>query len=484
MRAVRTKVLMAVATAAAATGGLVVPLAGTAAAAPAPAAKAAADFNGDGYGDVVLATPDATVNGVKKAGHVAVLYGSADGVAGGRKQLVSQASAKVPGVPEERDRFGAAYDTGDMDGDGYADLVVGVSGENEQRGLMTVLWGGRGGLVHGGLSMTSLRTDDVHYGGSLVVGDFDGDGKQQLATRSYWGAVSLSGDGFTRTRAPKQQRLSLHADDTFPVIERLEAGDYDGDGDDDLIASGIANMEADEPGARLFYWRGGRTGVTFTRPSAVLPETVVGIEGSGDVDKDGYEDLVITDRSTAKGGQVGVYYGGGRGPGSGGGTVLDQDSPGVPDEGEDGDEFGTSASVGDVDGDGYADVAVGAPGEDVDGRSATGAVHLLKGSAAGLTGTGAQVLDQGTAGVPGAAEDDDRFGSAVQVRDTDGDGRAEVVVAASGEDVFPGARWNDGSAWVLRGAAGGVTTAGAYSLSEKAFGLTYQNKRFGSVLGR
>ncbi|MCI3932719.1 FG-GAP repeat protein [Streptomyces sp. AN091965] len=482
MRALRTKVLMAVATAAVATGGLVVPLAGPAAAAP--AAKDAADFNGDGYGDVVLATPDATVNGVKKAGHVAVLYGSADGVAGGRKQLLSQASAKVPGAPEERDGFGAAYDTGDLDGDGYADLVVGVPGENDQRGLITVLWGGRGGLVHGGLSMAPLRTDDVHYGGSVVVGDFDGDGRQHVATHSYWGAVSLSGDGFTRTRAPKQQRLNLHGDDAFRLVERLEAGDYDGDGDDDLLASGIANAEGDFLDGWVGYWKGGRTGVTFTRPPAALPATRTGLDGSGDVNKDGYEDVVITDKAAAKGGAVGVYYGGKRGPGSGGSTVLDQDSPGVPDEGEDGDAFGASASVGDVDGDGYADVAVGAPAEGVDGRTATGAVHLLKGSAAGLTATGAQVVDQGTPGVPGAAEDDDRFGSAVQVRDTDGDGRAEVVVAASGEDVFPGARWNDGSAWVLRGTKGGIGTAGAYALSERAFGLTYQNKRFGSVLGR
>ncbi|MFD0415477.1 FG-GAP repeat protein [Streptomyces sp. NPDC127108] len=484
----RRTVLTTVATAATATAGLLVPLSGAAAAAPAApastAAPKAADFNGDGYGDVVLATPKATVNGVKKAGHVAVLYGTARGVEGGRKALISQASAKVPGSPEAGDQFGGAYDTGDLDGDGYTDLVVGVPGENDNAGLMTVLWGGRGGLNNGGLSTaTPHQSLDLHYGQSVVVGDFDGDGKQQLATHSYYGAVSLSGDGFTRTWAPKQQRLALGGSDSFRVAERLDAGDYDGDGDDDLLASGIENIEGDELDGWFGHWAGGRDGMTFTDQPAALPPTRIGLKGSGDIDKDGYADVVVTDYDLAKGGGVGVYYGGPAGPGTGGRTVIDQDSPGVPGVDEGGDEFGASAAVGDVDGDGYADVAVGAPAEDVDGRVATGAVTLLKGSASGLTGAGAQALNQSTAGVPGAAEDDDRFGSAVRVQDTDGDGRAEVVVAAAGEDVFPGARWSDGSDWVLRGSSAGVTATYAYALSEKAFGLTYQNKGFGSVLG-
>jgi hypothetical protein len=155
---------------------------------------------------------------------------------------------------------------------------------------------------------------------------------------------------------------------------------------------------------------------------------------------------------------------------------------GVPGSNESGDNFGASLAVGDVTGDGYADVAVGVPGEAVGTVAQTGGVALLKGTATGLTGTGAQAFYQTTSGVPGAAEADDWFGSAVRIADVDGNGAADVAIAAKGEDVFAGST-RDGGDWVLRGSATGLTTAGAISFSERAFGFTYPNAEFGSVLG-
>ncbi|MDG4864862.1 FG-GAP repeat protein, partial [Streptomyces sp. T-3] len=83
---------------------------------------------------------------------------------------------------------------------------------------------------------------------------------------------------------------------------------------------------------------------------------------------------------------------------------------------------------------------------------------------------------------PGAAEANDWFGSAVRIADVDGDGTADVAVAAKGEDVFSGSS-RDGADWLLRGSATGLTTSGAASFSEKAFGFTYPDAEFGSVLG-
>ncbi|MCM2580287.1 FG-GAP repeat protein [Streptomyces meridianus] len=184
-------------------------------------------------------------------------------------------------------------------------------------------------------------------------------------------------------------------------------------------------------------------------------------------------------------GSIAVRYGGPGGvPGSARSARIDQDTTGVPGVGESGDAFGADVSIGDVTGDGYPDVAVGAPDEDLGARDHAGAVRLLKGSASGLTGAGAQSFTQDTSGVPGKAESGDRFGYAVRLEDMGGDGHADLAAAASGEDVFDdGSHCADGSAWVLEGSGPGLATSGAVAFSEKAFGLTYRNKSFGSVLG-
>ncbi|MYQ35842.1 hypothetical protein GTW65_33310 [Streptomyces sp. SID4956] len=112
----------------------------------------------------------------------------------------------------------------------------------------------------------------------------------------------------------------------------------------------------------------------------------------------------------------------------------------------------------------------------------TGAAVLLRGSATGLTEADAQAVHQATDGVPGTAEADDWFGSAVDLTDLDGDGMADVTIAAKGEDVLAGSV-RDGADWVLRGSAAGLTTTGATSFSAQDVGLTHPDAEFGSVLG-
>jgi hypothetical protein len=119
----------------------------------------------------------------------------------------------------------------------------------------------------------------------------------------------------------------------------------------------------------------------------------------------------------------------------------------------------------DVNGDGYADVAVGTLHEDIGSADIAGSVTVLRGTSAGLTGTGAQSFTQNTAGVPGTAETADRFGAAVRLSDLNGDGKADLSIGADGENHPAGAVYH------LRGSASGVTTSKAISFGPGSVGL-------------
>ena len=117
----------------------------------------------------------------------------------------------------------------------------------------------------------------------------------------------------------------------------------------------------------------------------------------------------------------------------------------------------------DFNNDGFGDLAVGVPGEDLGTAADAGAVSVLYGSAGGLASNG-QVLTQDTAGVPGVSEDGDGFGSALVAGSFNGDAFADLAVGAPGEDV--GAAADAGAATILFGSAGGLVGAAARSLTQ------------------
>ena len=171
------------------TGAVVLP-ASQASQASAGGAPAAAerhdDFNGDGYSDLAVAAPEATVDGKTKAGYVAVVYGSATGLKTSSKQVVSQNSPGVTDSAETADLFGSAVSTADLDQDGYDDLIVGVTGEDSveggaETGLVQVVWGGPNGLSGGAALAYGHDTyDRLSDRGRLTVGDVNGDGAPDL----------------------------------------------------------------------------------------------------------------------------------------------------------------------------------------------------------------------------------------------------------------------------------------------------------------
>lgn len=118
-----------------------------------------------------------------------------------------------------------------------------------------------------------------------------------------------------------------------------------------------------------------------------------------------------------------------------GAKTINQSTAGVPGSDEAGDYWGGTLAVGNVDANSYDDLLLGAPGEAVGSLAEAGGMCLLKGSSAGLTGSGAVCYSQDSTGVAGTAEADDQFGSACLLLDVTGDGRDDAIVGSQNEDI-------------------------------------------------
>ena len=415
------------------------------------------DFNGDGYADLAVGAPGATVGGQGKAGYAAVMYGGPHGLSTDRRTVISRATSGIPGAPAKGQAFGMQLSKGDLNGDGYADLVVGGHGGG------VIMWGGSEGLSGGtAISATSTQT-----------GDFDGDGKLDLAlfrtafatgddpagtTGAVWsGPVSRSG---------KPARTAALDPDHLQYVDVWDGttGDVDGDGRDDLalrVYCGDGNFCTE-------LYQATASGPTYRR--GAVPDGDGGV-ALGDLNGDGYDDIAVgfTYDETVQ-----VAYGSATGikPRTTW-KAFTQDTPGVPGALETNDRFGAALAMADVTGDGYADLAVGAPGESLGTTDAAGVVDLLQGTRTGLTGTAAQALTQNTPGIPGTAETNDAFGGAVQLLDINGNGYADLAAAAPAEN------GGNGAVWELCGRPSGIVPDAALVFGGQGIGAPYAKAQFG-----
>ena len=285
----------------------------------ATAASVRSDFDNDGFADLAVGVPQVPhFPGIVGPGEVNVFYGGA-GRLRSNGQLFTQNTPGVGGGSEPGDLFGSALATGDFDRDGFADLAIGVPGERVggvgRAGAVNVLYGGVAGLTGSGSQFFTQNSPGV--GGSAEWVDSFG--------------------------------------------TSLAAGDYDGDGFADLAV-----------GVRL--------------------EAVGGVLEAG---------------------AVNVLYGRTSGLTGSGSQFFTQDSPGVGSSAGTFDRFGEALTAGHLDNDGFADLVIGVPGESVGSIEEAGAVNVVYGGAAGLTGSGSQFFTQDSPAVTGTAEAIDRFGQAV-----------------------------------------------------------------------
>lgn len=434
-------------------------------AAPAGAVHGAVpgDFNGDGYRDAVLPAPGANVSGKTAAGAVVVLYGSKTGVTtASRRQTITQNSAGVPGTAEAYDRFGSATATADLNRDGYADLVVSSPYEDTAKGTdagtVTVLWGGKSGLT----TATDLATpaeaanEPKYYGLDIAALSSGAGAKTRVAIAGRDATVVVSGP-FSRTGT----HGAVVYDQNTPSVDSVALGDFDQDTVPDpvLVTDRLSGLSGGE-----VYLDPGND-YALTQGNGLIAAT-------GDVNGDSYTDLVVGDPDEpaeagvdgALGGRVLVWYGSEDGLAAGAKPVqLTQNTAGVPGTSQKDDAFGGALAVADLNGDGLADIVIGSPFE---GTNNAGMVTVIPGRRTGALGTGSYSFTQNTAGVPGASETDDEFGTTVAVADVNGDGKPELFVSAAGENADTGAVWD------IPGGTSGPTASGTRLFTAHSVGLT------------
>ena len=322
--------------------------------------------------------------------------------------------------------------TPDYDGEGSGDVVVGAPLAGGGDGRAYVFPGSTSGPPSA--PTVIMRAPDGamgHFAESLAcAGDLNGDGYADLAVGApelamQTGIVHLYFGGPTGLRAVPDQTIASPrpAGGLFGGVVAA-AGDVDGDGYGDLLVAAVGS--ASVPGRVLLY-RGGPSGVVTPAFSQLSSGGRFGtaLAGAMDLDADGFADLAVG-AYTASGdtGEVQFFRGGATGFASVATSVL-ASTTGV------GGEFGFAvASAGDFDGDGYGDLVVGAPNAasddvPVDGGivRAPGRVLLWKGGAMGVGGTAALNL------VPGTGNGS-RFGSALAATDLTGDGFSDLAVGA------------------------------------------------------
>jgi hypothetical protein len=212
-----------------------------------------------------------------------------------------------------------------------------------------------------------------------------------------------------------------------------------------------------------------------------------------DFNGDGFGDIAIGSPGEAIGtvadaGAVYVFYGSGSGFSTSSSQVWHQSSSNVDGVPQSGDHFGQSLAVGDFDGDGFDDLAIGVPGEKLGNTADTGLVYVMRGTSSRLTAVGSRTLRQGTVGIGGSSEGGDRFGWALASGNFDNDNVNgapidDLAIGVPGEDFD--AHRDAGVVHVLEGNAGTGLFGQDHTLSQKARGFegdAESGDRFGFAL--
>jgi hypothetical protein len=448
------------------------------------------DINGDGIDDIAVDAPGSDPSGRAGAGTAYVIYGRDDGSLGDLNlaDFNSNDGFRLLGAGNGHGLGSAIGGAGDVNGDGISDLIVGAPGANGNAGLTYVIYGANGSLADidlaalnaaQGFSIAGIDPDDLSGYSVSSAGDVNGDGFDDLligaqgadvpdfysAGKAYvvFGGAGLS-DIDLATLAPDQGfRLFGTADNDRIGRSVSAAGDINGDGIDDFMVAGVRGTHA-----KAFIVYGQEDGLGDINLATFTPAqgfTVTGtsdfdsggfaIARAGDVNGDGFQDIILGDSSARQigrhySGETYVIYGG-----AGDHSNVDLDNllqtQGFRISGANEYDFSgrSVSSAGDINGDGFDDILIGAPDVDPSGRTDAGTAYVVFGNGAPADiDLRLLTVEQGFK-IAGA---DDRFFAGAEVSaagDLNHDGYADLLVGVPGADIDDGL--NAGQAFVIYG---------------------------------
>jgi hypothetical protein len=373
------------------------------------------------------------------------------------------------------DQAGYSVAGGDLDADGFGDMVVGANAEASSAGAVYLVRGSLGSdLDLGSSSVLEFTGEDAgdEAGAALaVLGDGDGDGDLELAVGATGestagasaGAVYLLPGGATAGGSLSAADAKIVGEDGSDKFggSVAAAGDLDGDGYADLLVGALGDDAGGSDSGAAYVQYGPVAG---SLDASALSVKIIGessydyagtaVAGAGDIDGDGSPDLVIgapgDDDAGANAGAAYILLAGLASTEDL--ATADYKLTGAAARDAAGDAV---AGVGDTDGDGYADVLVGAYGND-DAGSTAGAAYLVLGPIGGDVG-----LASADAIFTGEAADDNAGSAVAETGDVDGDGLADLLIGAYGnDDGGSGA----GAAYLFYGAISGTASLGTADL--------------------
>ncbi|MDX3837762.1 VCBS repeat-containing protein [Streptomyces europaeiscabiei] len=429
------------------------------------------DVNGDGYADAVVNGwyKEPKSGGDWHNNRFVVLAapgGPKPGEAFRLAERYAKPDPRVTSAPIEYDR--SVQFTADLDDDGYADIVVRnllrhPSGKStlEQR----IVWGGPDGPT----GATKLPADVFR---ATAAGDFDGDGALDLLTLAEPGseydrepqpAAVLYGPLSRDGGVPRSTSRADVGQEGWASVAHAVVGDFDGDGRDDLVTKAAydeedVRFEEDMPKDVIdaVFYRGTTHGL---KPAGAVPGLTAQAPGladgavpvaAGDFDGDGRADVLAQQGYR----EAVAVYGSGKGPGRG----RTESGLGKLD-------VGGALAVGDVNGDGRDDIATQSLGND----RRIGQVVVVLGGEDGLSAARTVKIDRYTIGLGGSPQhsgDRDFFGWDLHLADLGTDGHDELLVGTFG---FNKPR-KDAGYWILRGTKDGPSKTDRRFVKTKDFG--------------